>query len=240
MPPTGTSGTASVRSRSRGTRRTPTRRSTARHARRRPERERDRHRRRRLDPRRSSARADHRDAWCWTCRRSPSRPPAQLGEPSGVTWIHHDLLTWLPPAGGMPGTTVPCCTSSSTTTTARSTQRSCTARWSPGAFVIGTFAEDGPTHCSALPVRRYAAGDLEEPWNWSEYASDVEIVDQRRTVHRTPGSADQPFNWIAGRLALEVDRRRRRACPTSRAGPSPCPGRSGTRTPRGRAGGSRR
>ena len=147
-------------------------------------------------------RADHRDvAVLDVSSVALETARAQLGEPSGVTWIHHDLLTWLPPAGGMPGTTVPCCTSSSTTTTARSTQRSCTARWSPGAFVIGTFAEDGPTHCSALPVRRYAAGDLEELVELVGDASDVEIVDQRRTVHRTPGGADQPFNWIAGRLA---------------------------------------
>lgn len=63
-----------------------------------------------------------------------------------------------------------------------------------GAFVIGTFAEDGPTHCSALPVRRHSPDDL------AELVGDVEIIEQRRVIHRTPGDADQPFNWIAGRL----------------------------------------
>jgi catechol 2,3-dioxygenase-like lactoylglutathione lyase family enzyme len=29
-----------------------------------------------------------------------------------------------------------------------------------------------------------------------------EIAEQRRQVHRTPGDADQPFNWIAGHLRL--------------------------------------
>jgi len=63
-----------------------------------------------------------------------------------------------------------------------------------GSFVIGTFAEDGPTHCSALPVRRHDPDDL------VELLRGVEVVDQRRDVHRTPGGSEQPFNWIAGRV----------------------------------------
>ena len=63
-----------------------------------------------------------------------------------------------------------------------------------GAFVIGTFAEDGPTSCSALPVRRHTPEDLVELF------CDIEIVEQRRHVHRTPNGAEQPFNWIAGHL----------------------------------------
>jgi hypothetical protein len=66
-----------------------------------------------------------------------------------------------------------------------------------GAFVIGTFAEDGPAECSALPVRRYAPADLDDLVG---EAGEVEIVARRRHVHRTPGGAEQPFNWIAGRL----------------------------------------
>lgn len=120
---------------------------------------------------------------------------ARLGEPPGVTWIHADLLTWTPPR-----------------------------RWAVwhdravlhfmvddahrdryvallrrtlgpgGAFVIGTFAEDGPTDCSGLPVRRYSQDDL------VALLGDVEVVARRREVHRTPGDADQPFTWLAGRL----------------------------------------
>jgi SAM-dependent methyltransferase len=63
-----------------------------------------------------------------------------------------------------------------------------------GAFIIGTFAEDGPTECSALPVRRHAPGDLRE------LIGDGDVVDERREVHETPSGAMQPFNWIAGRL----------------------------------------
>lgn len=63
-----------------------------------------------------------------------------------------------------------------------------------GAVVIGTFAEDGPTHCSALPVRRCTAAEL------ADLLGDIDVVEQRRDVHRTPGGAEQPFNWLAGRL----------------------------------------
>ena len=63
-----------------------------------------------------------------------------------------------------------------------------------GAFVLGTFAEDGPTHCSALPVRRYSADDL------AGLVDNVDVVEQRRMVHRTPGGTEQPFNWIAARI----------------------------------------
>jgi SAM-dependent methyltransferase len=63
-----------------------------------------------------------------------------------------------------------------------------------GAFVIGTFAEDGPTQCSGLTVRRHSADDL------ANFIEGVEIIEQRRQVHHTPAGIDQPFNWIAGRL----------------------------------------
>lgn len=63
-----------------------------------------------------------------------------------------------------------------------------------GAFVIGTFAEDGPTECSALPVRRHSAADLRD------LAGAIEVLEERREVHTTPGGASQPFNWLAARL----------------------------------------
>lgn len=63
-----------------------------------------------------------------------------------------------------------------------------------GAVVIGTFAEDGPTECSALPVRRNSAGELRS------LLGDIEVVEERREVHHTPSGATQPFNWLAARL----------------------------------------
>lgn len=113
----------------------------------------------------------------------------------GVEWIEHDLLTWEPQRRWdvwhdravlhfllddtdreayvdlLRQTVVP-----------------------GGAFVIGVFAEDGPTHCSALPVRRYSAHDLRQ------LLGDVQILAEQRHVHHTPAGGDQPFRWIAGRL----------------------------------------
>ena len=63
-----------------------------------------------------------------------------------------------------------------------------------GVVVIGTFAQDGPTHCSNLEVRRYSQDELrkllDEPF---------EVLQLQRTVHQTPDGAAQPFNWVAGR-----------------------------------------
>ena len=63
-----------------------------------------------------------------------------------------------------------------------------------GAFAIGTFAEDGPTHCSGLAVHRYSADEL------VGLLGDVDVVEARRHLHHTPGGADQAFTWVAGRL----------------------------------------
>ena len=119
----------------------------------------------------------------------------RLGDPAAVSWVAHDLLTWQP-----------------------------TRRWDAwhdravlhfltddedraayvdllrrslnpgGVFVIGAFAEDGPTHCSGLPVRRYAPGAL------AALLGDVEVIEERRETHHTPADAEQHFNWIAGRI----------------------------------------
>jgi trans-aconitate methyltransferase len=63
-----------------------------------------------------------------------------------------------------------------------------------GAFVLGVFAADGPDHCSGLPVHRFTANELRD------LVGDADVIDKRRTVHHTPGGADQSFQWIAGRL----------------------------------------
>lgn len=60
-----------------------------------------------------------------------------------------------------------------------------------GWVVIGTFASDGPTHCSGLEVQRYDADELAElvaPW-FNEVTRD-------RTEHVTPWGAVQPFTWL--------------------------------------------
>ena len=64
-----------------------------------------------------------------------------------------------------------------------------------GKIIIGTFAEDGPTHCSGLPVARYSPAALA-----ALLGPDFTVVATPREIHRTPGGATQPFSWIAARM----------------------------------------
>jgi hypothetical protein len=61
----------------------------------------------------------------------------------------------------------------------------------PGGYVvIGTFAADGPTHCSGLPTSRYAPDQLA-----AEFA-DFRVVRELREEHHTPAGHIQPFTWL--------------------------------------------
>jgi 2-polyprenyl-3-methyl-5-hydroxy-6-metoxy-1,4-benzoquinol methylase len=59
-----------------------------------------------------------------------------------------------------------------------------------GTLVIATFASDGPTHCSGLPVSRYDATELA-----AEFEIFFELVHSEREEHRTPVGVVQPFTW---------------------------------------------
>jgi hypothetical protein len=118
----------------------------------------------------------------------------RVRDPDRVSWIVADVATWTPPRTwdlwhdrAVLHFLVD--------EDARDAYRSTLMRsiGPSGAFVIGVFAEDGPTQCSALPVRRHSPSDLAD-------LLDADVVVQRRHVHRTPSGAEQPFNWIAGRL----------------------------------------
>lgn len=59
----------------------------------------------------------------------------------------------------------------------------------PGGYVIvATFAENGPTQCSGLPVRRYSAATLH-----AEFGAAFTLLRQENEAHRTPAGAVQPF-----------------------------------------------
>jgi len=65
----------------------------------------------------------------------------------------------------------------------------------PGGYVaVGTFAHDGPSACSGLPVARYRPPQLAEA-----LGADLEVVATAREVHRTPRGRDQPFSWVLAR-----------------------------------------
>lgn len=63
-----------------------------------------------------------------------------------------------------------------------------------GLVVVGTFAADGPTECSGLPVVRYDADSLV-----AALGDAYDEVARRRDEHRTPLGAVQPFTWVAVR-----------------------------------------
>lgn len=59
----------------------------------------------------------------------------------------------------------------------------------PGGLVImATFAEDGPTRCSGLPVRRYSAEQLQ-----AELGDAFTLLGHEKETHRTPGGKEQRF-----------------------------------------------
>jgi len=60
-----------------------------------------------------------------------------------------------------------------------------------GALIVGTFAEDGPTHCSGLPVLRYSPQDLAEV-----FSASFDVVTHEREEHTTPAGVIQPFTWV--------------------------------------------
>lgn len=57
-----------------------------------------------------------------------------------------------------------------------------------GHIIIGSFASDGPDHCSGLEVMRYNPESLHH-----EFGEDFELVDSVRETHHTPFGTEQNF-----------------------------------------------
>ncbi|HQQ64461.1 MAG TPA: class I SAM-dependent methyltransferase [Pseudomonadales bacterium] len=59
----------------------------------------------------------------------------------------------------------------------------------PGGFVVvATFAEDGPTKCSGLPVMRYDEAGLHE-----QFGQAFDLLGSERETHHTPAGNAQEF-----------------------------------------------
>jgi SAM-dependent methyltransferase len=59
----------------------------------------------------------------------------------------------------------------------------------PGGYVIvATFAEDGPTECSGLPVMRYSADELH-----AEFGAPFTLLRHEKERHHTPAGKTQNF-----------------------------------------------
>ena len=59
-----------------------------------------------------------------------------------------------------------------------------------GDLILATFATDGPTRCSGLPVARYAPDQLA-----SILGTGFELISARHEDHRTPSGAVQAFTY---------------------------------------------
>ena len=60
-----------------------------------------------------------------------------------------------------------------------------------GSAVFATFAEDGPTQCSGLPVVRYSAEMLAEV-----FSAHFSLATEDREEHVTPAGVAQPLTWV--------------------------------------------
>ncbi|HVA59406.1 MAG TPA: class I SAM-dependent methyltransferase [Mycobacteriales bacterium] len=60
-----------------------------------------------------------------------------------------------------------------------------------GALVLGSFAADGPTRCSGLPITRYDPETLADA-----FAPAFRLEHAEREEHVTPGGSIQPFSWV--------------------------------------------
>ncbi|EGQ63912.1 hypothetical protein GGI1_22344, partial [Acidithiobacillus sp. GGI-221] len=59
-----------------------------------------------------------------------------------------------------------------------------------GHVIISTFAEDGPTQCSELPVCRYSPEQLR-----SEFGTLFTLISHNHVIHRTPAGKNQAFTY---------------------------------------------
>lgn len=57
-----------------------------------------------------------------------------------------------------------------------------------GLVIVATFAEDGPTKCSGLPVMRYQANELH-----AEFGESFQLLGHEKESHFTPGGSEQKF-----------------------------------------------
>ena len=65
-----------------------------------------------------------------------------------------------------------------------------------GHVIVATFAEDGPTKCSGLPVARYSADALHH-----EFGPSFELLASEREMHTTPMGTQQAFVYCLCRWA---------------------------------------
>lgn len=64
-----------------------------------------------------------------------------------------------------------------------------------GHVIVATFAEDGPSQCSGLPVMRYSAQELSD-----QLGAPFELLDRQKEAHCTPDGHEQKFVYCVFRM----------------------------------------
>ncbi len=68
-----------------------------------------------------------------------------------------------------------------------------------GHVIVATFAEDGPTQCSGLPVRRYSPNELH-----AEFGEPFTLLQHTKEEHHTPFGTVQKFIYCYCRKATDL------------------------------------
>ena len=110
-----------------------------------------------------------------------------------VTWISHDLLTWVPERCYRLWHDRAVFHFFTDSTQRQQYRRALTGATMVGSIaVVGCFAPDGPERCSGLPVARYSAAGIAD-----EFGHNWLLVGEDQQEHKTPSGGIQPFTWAA-------------------------------------------
>ncbi len=124
------------------------------------------------------------------------RSRARLGPAAGVRWLQQDLLAWAPPRRLDVWHDRAVFHFLVDEEDRRRYRRVLGQALAPGgAVIVGTFAENGPTHCSGLPVVRYGPEQLAQA-----LGTTLDVLATRHEIHETPSGAEQPFTWLLLRV----------------------------------------
>ena len=122
---------------------------------------------------------------------------ARCADPARIRWLDVDLLQWTPDRTydvWHDRAFFHFLVEEADVVTYRDTLRQ--ALVPGGVAVVATFAPDGPTQCSGLPVHRYHADELARV-----LGPRMRVVEAAREEHRTPSGSVQPFTGVALRRA---------------------------------------